>query len=170
LNAILKISRHLKVVRLDECWICTTEENLFTLANNCPKLRVLSVRRCKYVTDDAIRKLCECCNELQELDVSSCYKISDKGLSNLILCKNLRELRVSSCYGVTDRSIKKLIRHCSKLVELDVGGCPRITDSGLQTLLEKPCGQLLRIKSCENVTNDMIWKLVMAGITVNNMF
>lgn len=75
LNAILKISRHLKVVRLDECWTCTTEDNLFTLANNCPKLRVLSVRRCKYVTDDAIRKLCECCNELQELDVSSCYKV-----------------------------------------------------------------------------------------------
>ena len=76
LNAILRIARLLKVVRLDECWTCTTEENLIILANNCSKLCVLSVRRCKYVTDDAIKKLSECCNDLQELDVSSCYKVS----------------------------------------------------------------------------------------------
>ena len=75
LHAILKFARQLRVVRLDECWTCTTESNLFILAKNCPKLSVLSVRRCKYVTDDAIRKLCESCNNLQELDVSSCYKV-----------------------------------------------------------------------------------------------
>ena len=75
LNAILTLTRQLRVVRLDECWTCTTEENLLLLAKNCTKLCVLSVTRCKYVTDQAIRNLCECCKDLQELDVSSCYKV-----------------------------------------------------------------------------------------------
>lgn len=75
LNAILSAARQLRVVLLDECWTCTTEENLLLLAKNCPKLCVLSVRRCKFVTDHAVKKLCEWCKNLQELDVSSCYKV-----------------------------------------------------------------------------------------------
>ena len=170
LNAIFRIARQLRVVQLDECWTCTTEENLFILANNCPKLCVLSVRRCKFVTDDAIRKISECCNDLQELDVTCCFQISDKGIKKLTLCKNLRSLRVCSCYGVTDHSVKMVTRYCLRLMELDVGKCPGVTDAGLQPLLEKPCSQFVRIKSCENISNDMIEKLIMAGITINNFF
>lgn len=76
LNAILKMSRHLTVVRLDECWKCATEENLVLLSENCSKLRVLSASRCKWVTDHAIRILCERCTGLEELDFSSCYQVS----------------------------------------------------------------------------------------------
>ena len=83
LNAIFQVAQQLRVVLLDECWTCTTEENLFLLARNCPKLRVLYVRRCKYVTDVAIRKICECCKDLQELDVTSCYQVGTVRLSRL---------------------------------------------------------------------------------------
>lgn len=76
LNAILKMTRHLTVVRLDECWKCATEDNLVLLSKNCPKLRVLSASRCKWVTDHAIRILCERCKGLEELDFSSCYQVS----------------------------------------------------------------------------------------------
>ncbi|XP_028405353.1 F-box/LRR-repeat protein 2-like [Dendronephthya gigantea] len=170
LNAILRIARQLRVVRLDDCWTCTTEENLFLLANNCPNLSILSVSRCKYVTDDAIKKLCECCKNLQELDVSNCFKVSDKGLSSVTLSKNLHSLSVRSCYGVTDRSIKRITSQCLKLMVLDVSCCPRVTDVGLQPLLEKPSKQYIRIKSCQNVSVGMISKLVTAGITVNDIF
>ena len=76
LNSILKITRHLRVVRLDECTKCTNEENLILLAENCPGLRVLTTSRCKWVTDNAIKVLCELCTELLELDFSSCYQVS----------------------------------------------------------------------------------------------
>ncbi|CAM6086615.1 unnamed protein product [Calypogeia fissa] len=53
------------------------------IADRCPLLTVLSIRNSPLVTDKSTSKLAASCPELQELDVSDCYNISNQALEAL---------------------------------------------------------------------------------------
>lgn len=71
---------------------------------------------------------------LQSIDLSGCQLISDLGIKALThSCKNLESVNVSSCYGLSDAAFERL-GTCSGLRSLDACGCERLTDVGLQAL------------------------------------
>ena len=75
LKHMLTYVKNLRVLHLDSCWPCVTEENLFVIAKNCSKLSVLTASRCKGVTDAALETVARCCKTLTELDLSSCFNV-----------------------------------------------------------------------------------------------
>lgn len=171
LKHLLMYTSNLRVLHLDSCWPCVTEENLFLIAKNCKKLSVLTTSRCKGVTDAGLEAVSRHCKELTELDLSSCFTISDAGVIALgERCSALRELHVSSCYGVTDKSIGVLAKQSCGLTELDVSWCFYVTDQSIKEFLSPSCKlELLRIKGC-TVSEALISKLMAKGIVVNNFF
>ncbi|XP_032233481.1 F-box/LRR-repeat protein 20 [Nematostella vectensis] len=170
LKSVLTSVKNLREICLDHCWTSVTEENILLLGSNCPKLRAIATTRCKGVTDKALQSLASC-KELEELNFSSCFQISDNGLVPLFQsCPRLLEVHVSSCYGVTDRSVQALAKSCPYLRDLDVSWC-HVTNEGLEAFLTSPTSlKRLRIKCCSKVTDALIWKLTQAGIIVNNFF
>ncbi|XP_070559061.1 F-box/LRR-repeat protein 15-like [Ptychodera flava] len=173
LNHIIKHASCLLELRLDRCWTAATEANLLTIAKRCQNLRALTLSMCKSVTDFAVTVLSQNCTQLEELDLSSCFMLSDEGVCNIArFCQHLRELHLSSDYGVTDISVRELAENCHSLEELDVSYCYKVTNSSVREFVtnQKSSLKLLRIKNCTGVTQDVVEKLFVKGITVNNMF
>ena len=77
LKHLLMYTSNLRVLHLDSCWPCVTEENLFLIAKNCKKLSVLTTSKCKGVTDAGLEALARHCKELTELDLSSCFTVDE---------------------------------------------------------------------------------------------
>lgn len=75
LKHMLSYVKNLRVLHLDSCWPCVTEENLFVIAKNCSKLSVLTASRCKGVSDAALEAVGRYCKQLAELDLSSCFNV-----------------------------------------------------------------------------------------------
>ena len=83
LKLVLRYVHNLRVVRLETCWKCVNEENLLIIAINCPKLRVLTLSRCKGVTDKCLKALARNCQQIEELDLSSCFQVPYLSSSDL---------------------------------------------------------------------------------------
>ena len=75
LRSLLVCAQNLRVLRLETCWRAVNEENLLIVAKNCPRLRVLTLSRCKGVTDGSLQAVARGCQEIEELDLSSCFQV-----------------------------------------------------------------------------------------------
>ncbi len=74
---------------------------------------------------------------LQELDISHCIRITDKGLLTLAEgCGGLRKLDCSHCSQVSDEGILALSRRCTMLESISIRGCPRVTGTALSILFK----------------------------------
>ncbi|XP_022086279.1 F-box/LRR-repeat protein 2-like [Acanthaster planci] len=174
LLGIVKYASSVRELRLDGCWRAVRDGAVLTIASVCHKLRVFTAYKCGNLTDFAVVSMAEKCPDLEEVDLSSCYGITDEALCGLAdHAKNLKELHVSSVYGVTDFGVSQLAFKCHHLQSLDVSYCYRVSNFGLQGFLDKQAGLALtelRIKDCVKVTQPIIFKLMQAGVAVNNMF
>lgn len=131
-----------------------TSEKLERLLRSLQYLRVLYLRRCKFVDD---RPICVAakCQFLTELNLSGCVLVTDisvvalskfapelkclnlsrtqvtdfglLSLANGVCSKMLSELQVPYCENVTDEGISILNEHCPKLAILIFHGCPHIS-------------------------------------------
>ena len=73
---------------------------------------------------------------LQSIDLSGCQLLTDNGIQALTSsCKNLETVNISSCYELSDRAFECL-GSCRSLQTIDACGCERLTDMGLQALAE----------------------------------
>ena len=71
---------------------------------------------------------------MQDVDLSGCQLITDLGIRALTRsCKNLESVNVSSCYELSDAGFESL-GTCSCLHSVDACGCEQLTDTGLQAL------------------------------------
>lgn len=71
---------------------------------------------------------------LQSINLSGCQLVTDEGIRALTSsCKNLEAVNVSSCFQLSDRAFESL-GSCASLRSLDACGCERLTDRGLQAL------------------------------------
>ena len=62
--------------------------------------------------------------------------MTDRGIQALTSsCKNLDTVNISSCYELSDRAFESL-GSCRSLQTIDACGCERLTDIGLQALAE----------------------------------
>ncbi len=72
----------------------------------------------------------------QDVDLSGCQLVTDLGIRALTSsCRNLESVNVSSCYELSDAAFESL-GTCSGLRSLDACGCEQLTDAGLQALAQ----------------------------------
>ncbi|XP_044511348.1 F-box protein SKP2B-like [Mangifera indica] len=146
----------LGLTHLSLSWCKKNMNNLvLSLAPKFTKLQTLVLRQDKpQLEDDAVEVIANSCNDLQDLDLSKSFKLSDRSLGALADgCPNLVKLNISGCTAFSDHALAYLTEHCRKLKILNLCGCVKAaTDYALQAI-GRNCGRLqsLNLGWCENV-------------------
>ncbi|KAI4476023.1 hypothetical protein M0804_013918 [Polistes exclamans] len=116
------------------------------------KVQVLSLRR---GLSDVLKGV----PNLEALNLSGCYNITDSGLSNAF-CQEypaLTELNLSLCKQVSDTSLGRIAQYLKNLEHLELGGCCNISNTGL-LLIAWGLKRLRRLdlRSCWHVSDQGI--------------
>ncbi|GAB2212938.1 hypothetical protein Droror1_Dr00020944 [Drosera rotundifolia] len=128
---------------------------VLSLAPKFTKLQKLILRQDKPQLEDiAVETIANYCQELQDLDLSKSFKLTDRSLYALAHgCPNLTKLNISGCSGFSDAALAYLSGRCRKLKSLNLCGCVNaVSDRALQAIGYN-CSQLqyLNLGWCENV-------------------
>ncbi|GMJ15664.1 EIN3-binding F box protein 1 [Hibiscus trionum] len=166
------------------------------LPSPCNSLKSLSVRNCPGFGTRSLAMVSKVCPQLQHLDLSGLYGITNAGLLpllesceaglvkvNLSGCLNLTDevvlaltrlhretlevLNLDCCRKITDASLVAIADNCIFLSELDVSRCA-ITDSGVAALscAEQLNLQVLSLSCCSKVSNKSMPLLKKIGKTL----
>ncbi|KAL9394559.1 hypothetical protein Peur_013844 [Populus x canadensis] len=137
-------------------WCKKNMNNLvLSLAPKFTKLQTLVLRQDKpQLEDHAVETIARYCHDLQDLDLSKSFKLSDLSLYALAHgCPNLTKLNISGCTAFSDAGLEYLTKFCQKLKILNLCGCVKgATDRALQGI-GRNCSQLqsLNLGWCEGV-------------------
>lgn len=107
------------------------------LCHACPTIQRLRIQKCVLITDAALCTLADYM-WIEELDISSCKKITDEGLEVLaVACNGLQKLVLHKVSKVTGRTMASLARNCKAVREVDIRGCPLVTKPAVDDFLRK---------------------------------
>ena len=113
---------------------------IIQIARRCPKLRVLNLRRCRYLSNEAVVALGSCqrleiliLEECMRSDYENCNSyIQDSGIIALAACPTLTYLDISDNCELTDECIKALaLAHDCRISTLDVR-MPEVENSSIR--------------------------------------
>lgn len=108
---------------------------VLALAPKFTKLQVLTLRQdLPQLQDNGVETIANHCHELQDLDLSKSFKLTDCSLYALAHgCPNLTKLNVSGCSAFSDGAVAYLAERCRKLRVLNLCGCVKAaTDKALK--------------------------------------
>lgn len=152
------LSKQLKnLLYLTICNSHIFDSGLHIIANNCKKLKYISLNNCKFITDNGIKVLVRDCrtittlsldycnitnNSLKyisrylhgiiNLSICFCYLITDIGLIYLAnRCKNIETLYLIDTY-ITDFGMYNIIMNCKYINSIDLIHCNLITDDTIE--------------------------------------
>eukprot|EP00879_Flechtneria_rotunda_P026293 GHRR01028028.1.p1 GENE.GHRR01028028.1~~GHRR01028028.1.p1 ORF type:complete len:517 (+),score=163.65 GHRR01028028.1:303-1853(+) len=117
----------LEELGLDECSY-VTDQGLLAVTHVCKRLRVLSLKRCARLTDEAIAAVADK-GTLEVLSVNAVHNIGLATIQALASsCKEtLQELDISFCRGVPEGALGQLVDKCERLERLKLYGCSQLT-------------------------------------------
>lgn len=94
----------------------------------------------------------------QDLDLSGCQLITDLGIRALThSCPNLESVNVSSCFELSDAAFASL-GTCGSLRALDACGCEQLTDVGLQALARGARCASVSTLMCQATVSSLLWQ------------
>lgn len=111
-----------------------TDAFIHQLCATCSTLQRLVLQKCTFLTDAA---LCSISDFLwiEEIDVSGCVKLTDKGLEVLTeACSGIRSIAARGNRKLSDKAVYAIMRNCTNLRALDLRDCPMITENALRTI------------------------------------
>lgn len=115
---------------------------VLSIVPKLPKLQVLVLRQdTPQLQDDAIETIASYCHDLQELDLSKSFRLTDRSLYVLARgCQNLIKLNISGCSGFSDTALAYLSGFCRKMKILNLCGCVKTaSDRALKVLKLYAC-------------------------------
>lgn len=154
------VRKKISLIELDLSFsVRLTDDVVNEICNCLPNLRILRLKRCRALTDQGIKTICNLI-ELEILDISECVNVTGDGIikgvatklnpkmkeihfSALNICEkavikiaesfpNLLILDLSYCFnGVTELAIQMISKHLTKLRELYLDRCDKITDAAM---------------------------------------
>ena len=104
------------------------------IASNSPRLQTLILEDCSSITDSGVLKVSNCCLELETLDLSFCFKITDLSIQAFAAQANsnttkLKEVHLAACELITPATIHHFVKKCRKLELLILDGCDKMVDT-----------------------------------------
>jgi hypothetical protein len=133
-----------------------TSQGVVSLAHGCPYLKVVYLRRCINIDDDAIMALAQCCPQLRDLNIGGCPQITDASLHAVGEHSQLLASIDFSHSNVTDDGIFSLVRGtcCDTLKEVHMNSCNHLTDEAVEAIVHFcPNIAILIFHSCRNITD-----------------
>lgn len=110
-------------------------DSWFAHLSNCPNLELLNLKYCEGLSTETFSAIGGL-NRLKTLDLEG-TRIGDAELTHLHGLIQLEELNLTNCYPVTDRGIAALLE-LKKLRKLHLRGCRGVTTNSLQVLVSMP--------------------------------
>ncbi|XP_068134335.1 protein AMN1 homolog isoform X3 [Hyperolius riggenbachi] len=122
-----------------------TSQGIEAVAESCPYLHEITLKKCPNVTDGGVLSLSLHCPLLQIVNLSGCTQISDVSLQALGQnCPYLHsvdfsatgEVHMARCVNLTDDSVEAILTCCPNIYILLFHGCPQITERSREALEE----------------------------------
>lgn len=125
---------------------------------NRSELRLLELTHVGRVTDEAVKKLVNSCENLTSVAISECPKISCEAASHLSCSRSLEEIyfKPSTRFAITDRTPVHLSCASSKLRSLKLAGCRNITLDGIIALGNLPGLKQLHLVGLGPISQDVM--------------
>lgn len=114
---------------LDASGVQLTNVAVQQLAQKCPKLKTVLLRRCSDVGEKGLWWLLHLCKYLEHLDLTEMHKLS--GQCFHMAGVRLRRLVLSGCSGLAASGFSKIATKCCFLSELTLSDCAQLCDSDL---------------------------------------
>lgn len=88
---------------------------------DCPAIRRISLKSCRYMENEAIEKLGFLKDSLSDLEISGCYNVIDEGLRSLVQLKNLKRLKIENLPYVKDMpAVERELRTALTACEIEI--------------------------------------------------
>uniref|UniRef100_A0A1B6CRF7 F-box domain-containing protein n=1 Tax=Clastoptera arizonana TaxID=38151 RepID=A0A1B6CRF7_9HEMI len=116
-------------------------------------LQDLNLSSCNRITDVSLEYAFNF-PELQHLNLSQCQQITQTGLK-FVGSNNpgIETINLSKCYNITDEGILSLTKSLHRLKFLDIQGCNKLTDATKKVIADNcKCLRYLDIRSCTKMT------------------
>ncbi|XP_063103565.1 F-box/LRR-repeat protein 2 isoform X2 [Cavia porcellus] len=95
--------------------------------------------------------------DLQELDLTACSKLTDASLAKVLQFPQLRQLSLSLLTALTDIGLVAVARGCPSLERLSLSHCAHLSDEGwAQAAVSWPRLQHLDLSSCSQLTEQTL--------------
>ncbi|CAN2387217.1 Antagonist of mitotic exit network 1 homolog [Pristimantis euphronides] len=129
ITAVAQSCPYLHEITLRKC--CNlTDAGVLALSSNCPLLQVLNLSGCSRVSDMSLQALGRNCPLLHSVNLSA-TGVTDDGVIALVsgqCSKNLKEIHIDHCVMLTDDAVEAILTSCPNIYILLFHGCPQITD------------------------------------------
>lgn len=120
--AALSSIYNLGALHLSHCMI--SDDDLDLIAAGSENLAEIDLSSCKKISEIGLVKLAKQCPRLSSVNLSECSKISPTGIVEFaIYAKNIYNLSVSRCSCITDDSLVKIMSLMPYLKSIDIVGC-----------------------------------------------
>ncbi|OMO86681.1 Transcriptional regulator TACO1-like protein [Corchorus olitorius] len=125
-------------------------DGICALANGCPNLSKVLLRKRKNVGNVAVISLVKFLVNLTTLDLGRCDLVDDQAIEAIGCSNSIRNLNLEACSLITDHGLGILATgEISKtLKKLVLAECDRITDSGVSMLNQIQCLEELNLAEC----------------------
>ncbi|KAK9839085.1 hypothetical protein WJX74_009201 [Apatococcus lobatus] len=121
-----------------------TDVAVLTLAARNPDLTTLNLARCHSITGFAFEALeTGQLSRLHKLNLKHCHRMTGESVAALSRLGSLQDLNVSKCWMVNDISLAGLA-HLSQLTALRMNGCDQISDAGLAQVTQMRSLRMLK--------------------------
>lgn len=112
---VIKCSEHLTILNFDFNDRITCPA-LKKILKNCPTLRDLSLRSCRYINDHALPYIATFVPNLERLNISKCIITNERLLQHVSRLQQLKMLNLTSC-SISYRAVTALLTQLPQLEE-----------------------------------------------------
>lgn len=133
------------------------DDGVCALANGCRKLSKVSLRTRKNMGDVGLVSLIKLAQNLTNLDLGWCNKITDQAVEAIGAANSITILNLEGCSLITDVGLAYLATGAlsRSLKKLVLESCYQITDNGVLLLRQMCCLEELNIAYCGRKVTDI---------------